>query len=97
MGDKCRCRSAVTDGFEEVGLALGGIIESYELPEDAVWDLARAIDLAHERIQAQLMRVVVEPLKVMSPSREHPHPAVSHLMNRLAENRNSSDDRGAYV
>lgn len=83
MSGNCRCRQAVNEGFQELGLALGGVAASYELPDEAVWDLARAMDLTHERIQARLMKTEVVTQLNESSESGCGHPAVAHLLGRL--------------
>ena len=83
MDSKCRCRRIVNEGFEEIALALGGVAASYEIPDEAVWDLARAMDLTHERVQAKMSKTEVESGLDGPPDSMGSHPAVSHLLQRL--------------
>lgn len=92
MHPNCRCRGIVNEGFEELALALGGVAASYEVPDEAVWDLARAMDLTHERVQAKLARTeVASPLGDL-PESGAGHPAVSHLLQRLKMSHPASGD-----
>ena len=86
MTSKCRCRSLMTDAFEDVALALGGVVASYDVPDEAIWDLARAIDLTHERAQARFSRTEEEATSIETPKADYQHPAVSHLLTRLRAN-----------
>lgn len=83
MSGNCRCRRAVNEGFQELALALGGVASSYELPDEAVWDLARAMDLTHERIQARLMKSEFIAQLDDTPESGCGHAAVQHLLGRL--------------
>jgi len=86
MGPDCRCRGIVNEGFEELALALGGITASHDLPDEAVWDLARVVDLTCERIQARLARTEEIAGPDIPPITEGTHPAVSLLLSRLRAN-----------
>ena len=83
MKANCRCRGIVNEGFEELALALGGVNASYDLADEAVWDLARAMDLTCERIQAKLARTGAVSGQGDLPESDGCHPAVAHLLQRL--------------
>ncbi len=87
MHGNCRCRGIVNDGFEEVALALGGVAASYEIPDEAVWDLARAIDVTCQRVRARLSRTEAAIGLDDLPASDCSHPAVVHLLQRLGSNR----------
>lgn len=75
----------VNSGFLEVALALGGVVASYELPDEAILDLAQAIDAAHGRVQSKLMSSDVSPWVEDSLTDDCGHPAVIRLLYRLDE------------
>lgn len=80
MTDQCRCRLALTAAFEEAALALGGVAASYPIPDEAVWDLARALDLIHERASG---RCGARAAAAADDGDEAVHPAIVHLLARL--------------
>ena len=94
MEAKCGCRRIVNEGSEEVALALGGVAASYAIPDEAVWDLARAIDLAHERVQAKLSKTEVFTNLDDRPESGCGHPAVAHLLERLKAGRSGTGGGG---
>ena len=93
MNANCRCRGIVKDGFEELALALGGVASSYEIPDEAVWDLARAIDVTCQRVQARLAKSDVLAALDDLPASGAAHPAVTHLLKRLGAARGDKGER----
>ena len=83
MNANCRCRAAVCGGFMDLALALGAVANNHELPDEAVWDLARAIDTAHERIQKRLATADGSGPAAEVPRPSSRHPAIGHLVQRL--------------
>ena len=94
MKSICRCRGIVTEGFEELALALGGVTASYEIPDEAVWDLARAVDVTHDRMQAGIAQTEVVTQLDEVPESGFRHPAVSYLLQRLRRSHTVSLDEG---
>jgi len=90
MEANCGCRKIVNEGFEGVALALGGIAASYEIPEEAVWDLARAINLNYDRVQARLSKSEYISVLDVLPESGCGHPAVAYLLQRLQSSRKES-------
>lgn len=90
MEANCGCRKIVNEGFEGVALALGGIAASYDIPEEAVWDLARAIDLNYGQVRARLSKS--EYISVLDdlPESGCGHPAVTYLLQRLKSGRSET-------
>ena len=91
MSDPCKCRQALTGAFEEVALALGGVVATYPIPDEAVWDLARALDLIHERA---CCRCGATASSATGDADGDEHPAVVHLLHRLGD-RSSAAATGA--
>ena len=93
MHGACQCRGIVNEGFEGVALALGGVAVTYEIPDEAVWDLARAIDVTCQRVRARLSHteatIGLDDLPVSGCS----HPAVVHLLRQL---RSDASERGGH-
>lgn len=94
MNSTCRCCEIVTEGFEELALALGGVTASYEMPDAAIWDIAFAVDVAHGRVQARISQTgEVEQLDEV-PDTGGRHTAVAYLLERLRKiETNPSDER----
>lgn len=80
MAEQCRCRLTLTVAFEEAALALGGVAASYPIPDEAVWDLARALDLIHERACRRCGGADIVPGDDTDPDE---HPAIVHLLAQL--------------
>lgn len=95
MHANCRCRGIVNEGFEQLALALGGVASSYEIPDEAVWDLARAIDVTCQRVQARLAKSDVLTGLDDVPASGAGHPAVAHLLKRLGAGRTDKGERHA--
>lgn len=82
MTEPCRCKQALTAAFEEVALALGGVVAGYPIPDEAVWDLAEALDLIHERVSA---RCGTREVATADDPASAEHPAIVHLLTRLRD------------
>ena len=80
MKDQCKCRQTLTAAFEETALALGGVVASYPIPDEAVWDLARAVDGIYERACGQCG---VTDAAVHDGPEDAEHPAIVHLLSKL--------------
>ncbi len=80
MSDSCKCRQTLTWAFEEAALALGGVVAGYPIPDEAVWDLARALDLIHERACGRCN--AEEPLPA-DEADDDEHPAIVHLLHQV--------------
>ena len=81
----CKCQGALIAAFEEAAQALGGVVASYRLPDEAVWDLARTMDLVCERARARMgCHAATDPAEAESAVGAA-HPAVTHLLSRLHE------------
>lgn len=85
MSDPCKCRQVLTGAFEEVTLALGGVVATYPIPDEAVWELARALDLIHERACARWGRCEINQAAAAEEDDDTEHPAIVHLLRRLNE------------
>lgn len=84
MSESCKCKEAITTAFEEAALALGGVVAMYPIPDEAVWDLARCLDLIHERVCGQCGATEGAPAE----EPEYPeHPAIAHLLSKLQRER----------
>lgn len=83
MPDSNECRRALAAALEEVALALGGVVATYPVPDNAIWDLARALDLIHERALARWEQGEVEQSAAVEGGDDTEHPAIVHLLRRL--------------
>lgn len=92
MTDPCDCRGVLTGAFEEAALALGGVVADYPIPDEAVWDLARALDLIHERARG---RCGAREIAAAGEPEDAEHPAIVHLLAQLRGGRVVSPDRGS--
>jgi hypothetical protein len=80
MTEACKCKQALTMAFEEVALTLGGVVASYPIPDEAVWDLARALDVIHERASG---RCEARAVAAADDADDAEHPAIVHLLAQL--------------
>jgi hypothetical protein len=85
MNDNCKCRGALDGAFQEAALALGGVVASSPILDEAIWDLARALDQIHERASE---RCGATQTTLARETEDPEHPAIVHLLTRLR-------DRGA--
>lgn len=77
--------TVVEDAFEELALALGGVVAAHAVPDDAVWDLARVIDHARRRATTELNSCLPEDQPGAQQHFDAPHPAITLLLRRLRE------------
>ncbi|MBK8285759.1 MAG: hypothetical protein IPK97_13330 [Ahniella sp.] len=80
MTDECRCKQALTAAFEEAALALGGVVAIYPIPDEAVWDLAQALDAIHGRACVKCGAQVHAPPEGTD---DNQHPAIVRLLAQL--------------
>lgn len=97
MMESSNCREALTAAFEEAALTLGGVVASYPIPDEAVWDLARALDLIHERACDRCGGADIMPGDDTDPVE---HPAIVQLLAQVhgrsaPRRRPAGSDRGA--
>lgn len=84
MDGNCKLKKTITEAFEEAALALGGVAAAYQMPDEAVWDLARSLDLIHQRACEKFQTEEEGP----ADEREDAvHPAIVHLLARLGGGR----------
>jgi hypothetical protein len=89
MTGQCNCQQALTAAFEEAALALGGVVADYAIPDEAVWDLARALDRIHERAREQCgANDTAEP----DDPDDAEHPAIVHLLTQLRQRASEEPD-----
>ncbi|MBU1074441.1 hypothetical protein KKG45_14465 [bacterium] len=48
MSGNCKCIRNLTVTFEEIASLLEGVRKLYPLPDEAIWEMARALDRIHE-------------------------------------------------
>jgi hypothetical protein len=82
MADRCQCKQAITAAFEDVALALGGVVAAFPIPDEATWDFARALEVIHDRARA---RCGTTDLRFEETADDEPHPAIIHLLCQLHE------------
>ena len=92
MRDQCRCRLTITAAFEEAALALSGVAADYPIPDEALWELARALDLIHERACS---RCGARATTTGGDPDNDEHPAIVHLLAQLRSRGASQSDRGS--
>lgn len=66
--------------FEEAALALGGVVATYPIPDEATWALARALDEIHERASMRYEDTVGTEASEDDPD---VHLAVVHLLRQI--------------
>lgn len=88
MAEGCNCTQAITGAFEDVALALGGVVAMYPIPDEATWDLARALEAIYGRVRARCGATFAQ---LEDSDDVEPHPAIVHLLDRIQRQR--ADDR----
>ena len=53
MTDQSEFRRTLNTAFEDVASLLEGMRELYPIPDEAIWDIARALDRIHEKAYTQ--------------------------------------------
>lgn len=70
--------------FEEISLVLGGIFAVREVQDEAVWQIMKHLDLAHENALAKIEGHDPDARRSTSPRSEYSHhPAVEALLLKL--------------
>jgi hypothetical protein len=92
MADCCNTLRILTAAFEEATLALGGVAAMYPIPDEAVWELARTLDLIHERACNRCG--AQEGIASADPDDDE-HPAIIYLLAQLRSRGASKSDRGS--
>jgi hypothetical protein len=91
--DRGTCEQAITATFEEAALALGGVVATYQIPDEAVWEMARLMDVTHRRIQARCCRDDAAPPDAQVLDGLRTHPAIAHLLQTLDGQTHRKDTR----
>jgi hypothetical protein len=91
MHDKCDSRRTLTSAFEEAALALGGVAAVFPIPDEAIWELSRTLDLIHERACG---RCGGREVDADQDSDDNEHPAIVHLLAQLRGRGASKSDGG---
>lgn len=82
MDDRSRHTVLLTAAFEELTLAVAGVVASHDVPDDATWDLARVIDHVHRKALAEL-KVSTPAADRHDDSQNREHPAIARLLRQL--------------
>lgn len=70
--------------FEELALVLGGIFAVHDVQDEAVWQIMKHLDLAHENALAKIEGFDPDARRAASPRSEYSHhPAVEALLLKL--------------
>lgn len=70
--------------FREVALVLGGIFAVHDVPDEAVWQIMKHLDIAHENALSKLDGLEPKPERPGQPRHTYePHPAVEALLMKL--------------
>lgn len=85
MSNCSECREVLTAAFEEVALALGGVVAGFDHWDDAVWELATAIDVIHRRALGRLAQSGPSATAAPPPPEHKCHPAIAHLVKQIRE------------
>ncbi len=82
MNESCKCLQNLNQAFEDVAGVLGAMTELYPIPDEALWDVAQAIDRVHAQACNRLgMHVTVDS----DDPAGHEHPALVYLVARVRE------------
>lgn len=86
--DAAYARKLLDDTFREVALVFGGIFAVHEVPDEAVWQLMKHLDIAHGNALAKLDGIEPGPDRPASPRHGfETHPAVEALLLKLKRRR----------
>lgn len=91
MSKPSDCCRTLTVAFEEAALALGGVAAVYPVPDEMIWELARTLDLIHERACG---RCGAMEAAAGGDSVDGEHPAIIHLLAQLHGREVERSDRG---
>ena len=85
MSDLNEYRRTLSAAFEDVAVLLEGMRELYPIPDEAIWDMARALDRIHEKAYRQCN----EPQEPAEDDDCPDHPAIlflhAQILSRDAE------------
>lgn len=82
--ESAAARNLINETFEDVALVLGGIFAVHGVEDEAVWQVMKHLDLAHENALVKLAGMEPLPPRPTAPARDSvPHPAVEALLAKL--------------
>lgn len=77
-------RSLFDDTFRDIALVLGGIFAVHEVQDEAVWQVMKHLDLAHETALSKLAGPEAGQQRPGQQRQAYaPHPAVEALLMKL--------------
>ena len=83
MSDHSTYSCFLTTVFVEMALALGGVVNSYQVPDDAIWVLARSMDAVHRRALTKLDCSTTNTPTRLKSEADIEHPAIVFLLQQL--------------
>lgn len=91
--ETAEARKLLDDTFREVALVLGGIFAVHEVPDEAVWQIMKHLDIAHENALSKLDGLGPGPERPNPPRHGYEtHPAVEALLLKLKRRRPLQED-----
>ena len=74
---------ALREMLREQLCCVGRIAARHQLPDDAVWDVAKGFEVIYRRACQQARVSTEKPDGGSSAQRAEPHPGITHLLSRL--------------
>ena len=74
---------ALREMLREQLCCIGRVAARHQLPDDAVWDVAKGFEVIYRRACQQAMVSPEKPNDGSSARRAEPHPGITYLLNRL--------------
>ena len=74
---------ALREMLREQLCCIGRIAARHQLPDDAVWDVAKGFEVIYRRACEQARVSPEKPDGGSSAGRAEPHPGITHLLSRL--------------
>lgn len=83
--EQAAVRKALDETFRDVALVLGGIFAVHEVQDEAVWQVMKHLDIAHENALAKVDGLDPAARRPAYPKHEYEHhPAVEALLLKLS-------------
>ena len=84
---------ALREMLREQLCCVGRIAARHQLPDDAVWEIAKGFDVLYQRARWQL-EASSEDAVPASPYRAEPHPGITYLLEKLDREASTAGEAG---
>jgi len=62
---------------------LGRVVARHQIPDDAVWEIAKGFDVIYQQMRRRIETPVPRARGQRAPHRMEPHPGLLYLLSRL--------------